>query len=413
MSTEQALRTQADVFRLPTPKSGEAVYFDAGKPKDRAHGLALRIREAGSRKFVFFYRLGGRLLKFTIGDASDDAKGWTLDKARARARELRVRVERGENPAIEKAAQRADAALLFASVMRDYLAARQPEMKPRSHGECTRHLAKQWKPLHRMALSAIDRATVAARLNAIARDSGAVTANRARSTLSAMFAWAIGEGLCELNPVIGTNKKDEGGSRQRVLSDAELVTIWNASPDNNFGTIVKLLMLTAQRRDEVGGLGWPEIDTQAQLVSLPAARTKNSRPHDVPLSSTAMSLIEALPRDEGRPLVFGNGKGGYAGWSRSKAALDAAAGLAEGWTLHDLRRTAATRMGDLGVLPHVVEAVLNHVSGHKAGVAGIYNRSTYAAEKRAALDLWASHLQVAIAKASGANVRELRKQSRA
>jgi integrase len=413
MSTEQALRTQADVFRLPVPKSGEAVYFDAGKPKDRAHGLALRIREAGSRKFVFFYRLGGRLLKFTIGDAADDAKGWTLDKARARARELRVRVERGENPAIEKAAQRADAALLFAAVMRDYLAARQPEMKPRSHAECSRHLQKQWHPLHRMAVSAIDRATVAARLNAIAKDSGAVTANRARSTLSAMFAWAIGEGLCELNPVIGTNKKDEGGSRERVLGDAELVTIWNAAPDNNFGTIVKLLMLTAQRRDEVGGLGWSEIDTQAQLVSLPAARTKNSRPHDVPLSSTAMSLIEALPRDEGRPLVFGNGKGGYAGWSRAKKDLDAAAGLAEGWTLHDLRRTAATRMGDLGVLPHVVEAILNHVSGHKAGVAGIYNRSTYAAEKRAALELWATHLQVAIAKASGANVRELRKQSRA
>jgi integrase len=106
--------------------------------------------------------------------------------------------------------------------------------------------------------------------------------------------------------------------------------------------------------------------------------------------------------------VFGNS----GGWSRSKGALDAAAaGLAEGWTLHDLRRTAATRMGDLGVLPHVIEAILNHVGGHKAGVAGIYNRSTYAAEKRAALDLWASHLQIAIAKAGGANVRELRKQS--
>jgi integrase len=403
------LRTQADVFRLPLPHSGEAVYFDEGKPKDRAAGLALRIRAAGSRKFVFFYRLGGRLLKFTIGDAS----GWTLDQARANARSLRVKVDRGENPATERATQRADAALLFSAVMRDYLDARRPEMKPRSHEECTRHLEKHWKPLHGVALSAIDRAAIAVHLKAIAKDSGAVTANRVRSTLSAMFAWAIGEGLCEANPVIGTNKRDEGGSRARVLTDAELAAVWNAAPDNEYGTIVKLLMLTAQRREEIGGLEWSEIDLPGKMISLPAARTKNKRPHDVPLSSAAITLIEALPRRAGRALVFGSGEGGYSGWSRSKEAIDAAAGLSEAWTLHDLRRTAATRMADLGVLPHVIEAVLNHVGGHKAGVAGIYNRSTYAAEKRAALDLWASHLQVAIAKASGANVRALRRRPRA
>ena len=108
--------------------------------------------------------------------------------------------------------------------------------------------------------------------------------------------------------------------------------------------------------------------------------------------------------------MFGSGEGGYAGWSRSKEALDESAKLSEAWTLHDLRRTAATRMADLGVQPHVIEAVLNHVSGHKAGVAGIYNRSTYAAEKRAAMELWASHLQVAIAQASRANVRQLRQR---
>ena len=95
--TKHLLHAQADVFRLPTPKAGEAVYFDEGRPRDRAPGLALRIRSAGSRKFVFFYRLGGRQLKYTIGDAS----GWTLDKARATARDLRVKVERGENPAVE------------------------------------------------------------------------------------------------------------------------------------------------------------------------------------------------------------------------------------------------------------------------------------------------------------------------
>ena len=194
------------------------------------------------------------------------------------------------------------------------------------------------------------------------------------------------------------------------MSDAELAAVWNATGDNDYGNIVKLLMLTAQRRDEIGGLEWSEIDQQAKVISLPASRTKNSRPHDIPLASAALALVVALPRRTGRALVFGSGEGGYSGWSRSKEALDESAKLSEAWTLHDLRRTAATRMADLGVQPHVIEAILNHVSGHKSGVAGIYNRSTYAVEKRAALELWATHLQVARAKASGANVSKLRQR---
>jgi integrase len=103
-------------------------------------------------------------------------------------------------------------------------------------------------------------------------------------------------------------------------------------------------------------------------------------------------VLDAVWEREGRALVFGSGQGGYSGWSTSKEALDESAKVTD-WTLHDLRRTAATRMADLGVAPHVIEAILNHISGHKAGVAGIYNRSSYAAEKRAALELWAGHLQ--------------------
>jgi integrase len=406
--TEQLLRAQADIFRLPIPKTGEAVYFDEGKPRDRAPGLALRIRAAGSRKFVFFYRLGGRQLKYTIGDAG----GWTLDKARVAARCLRVKVENGENPADERASRRADAALLFSAVARDYLEARKPVMKPRSHAECSRHLDKHWRPLHSMALASIDRAAVAARLRTIAKVNGAVAADRARSTLSAMFVWAIGEGLTEINPVNGTNKVSDNKPRERVLSDAELSVIWKAAPDSDYGRIVRLLVLTAQRREEIGSLSWSEVDREAALISLAGERTKNHRPHDVPLSSMALAVLDAVLEREGRGLVFGNGQGGYSGWSASKETLDDAAKLAEPWTLHDLRRTAATRMADLRVAPHVIEAILNHVSGHKAGVAGIYNRSTYAAEKRAALELWAAHLQTVIAQAGGTNVTKLRRATR-
>jgi integrase len=398
----EALRTQTDISRLPTPKRGEAVYFDEGK--DRAAGLALRVRAAGSRKFVFFYRLGGRLQKLTIGDAAS----WTLDKARAHARAHRVKVDKGDNPAHEKAKRRVQDARLFFAVKQDYLDARKPNMKPRSHGESARHLDKHWKPLHGMPVASVDRSTVATRLRTIVKDSGPVAADRARSTLSAMYAWAIGEGLCESNPVIGTNKASEDKPRERILSDAELAAIWKAAPEYDYGRIVRLLMLTAQRREEIGGLRWDEVDVAAKLISLPGERTKNGRPHDVPLSGAALTVLQSTPERVGRPLVFGGGKGGYSGWSRSKDSLDSIVELSD-WTLHDLRRTAATRMADLGVAPHVIEAILNHVSGHKAGVAGIYNRSTYAAEKRAALNLWANHVEVAVARAEGANVHRLRR----
>ena len=211
--------------------------------------------------------------------------------------------------------------------------------------------------------------------------------------------------------MVGTNKQAET-SRERVLTDAELAKIWMAAPATDYGRIVRLLMLTAQRRDEIGGLRWAELhslkDFARALIALPSERTKNSRAHDVPLSRSALSALEAQPGIMGRAAVFCGGDDGFSNWSKSKAALDAVAGVTS-WTLHDLRRTAATRMSDLGVAPHVVEAVLNHVSGHRAGVAGIYNRSAYAAEKRAALDLWANHVAVIVAQAEGGNVVRLAK----
>lgn len=408
------LQSQDDVFKLPGPAKGaaEIVYFDEGKRKDRAHGLALRIREGGSRKWVYFYRWGGKLRKFTIGDASNTT-GWTLARARAKATELRVMVNNQKDPIAEseRIENQASNTKTFKEAMTAYLAARKPHMKERTYEGSEHHLENHWKQFHKRVVHEIDADTVADRLKEIEDESGPVARNRARSTLSAMFAWAIGERFSKhlrVNPVDGTIKADEGKPRDKVLTDAELVKIWKAAPDNNYGRIVKLLMLTGQRRDEIGSLRWPEIKTADKLIALPAERTKNSRPHDVPLSDLAMDVLATTHKIIGRDLVFGEGEGGYSGWSRSKNSIDAVAKV-KGWRLHDLRRTAATRMADLGVQPHIIEAALNHVSGHKAGVAGIYNRSTYAAEKRAALDLWANHLRVIIAKSEGANVIELPK----
>ncbi|WP_311274802.1 tyrosine-type recombinase/integrase [Methylobacterium sp. WCS2018Hpa-22] len=248
-----------------------------------------------------------------------------------------------------------------------------------------------WKPLHRTPLHAIDRKQVAARLAEIARDAGPYAANRARAALSAHFAWLIGTGAADMNPVVGVPKPAPEERRARILTEDEIKAVLGACRDDDFGRIVRLLLLTGQRRDEVAGMAWAEIDLVGAVWKLPAERVKNGLPHDVPLSGAALGLLTKAPRLEGRTLVFGQGEGGFQGFSRAKAAHDKRSGVT-GWRLHDLRRTAATGMNEIGVLPHVVEAVLNHISGHRAGVAGIYNRAIYATEKRIALDMWAAHL---------------------
>jgi integrase len=207
----------------------------------------------------------------------------------------------------------------------------------------------------------------------------------------------------ETNPVAGSAKADEGAPRERVLTDPELREIWGALGSGQFGEIVRLLLLTGQRREEIGGLRWSEVDFDRRLIVLSPARTKNKRLHELPLAPEALRILKAQPRRKGRDLIFGiSGASGFSGWADCKARLDTAIlerrkGKAAGkalpsWRLHDLRRTAATGMAELGVLPHIIEAVLNHVSGHRAGVAGVYNRARYEGEMRAALDLWAEHV---------------------
>lgn len=394
--------TASNLSKLPLPSntSGDVQYADAECP-----GLYVRVRASGDRSFVLRWREGQFHRRIKVGKVGV----LSLDEARKKARKLLVGIDDGKDPIASKTKAKADASTLFLPLAREYLEARAKDMKPGSLDQCRRHLELYWKPLHRLAVTKIERATVAAELRAIGKARGAVAADRARSTLSAFYAWAIGEGYCDVNPVIGTNKQSKDEGRERVLTDAELVAIWNAAPVGDYGAIVKLLMLSAQRRDEIAGLQTAEIDAAARLIALPPERTKNSRAHDVPLSAPAWSILEAHPRRAGRAFVFGEGQGGFSGFSRAKDSLDAECKVTD-WTLHDLRRTAATRMADLGVQPHVIEAVLNHVSGHKAGVAGIYNRSTYAAEKRAALDLWASHVMTILAQAGGANVTRLRKR---
>ena len=181
-----------------------------------------------------------------------------------------------------------------------------------------------------------------------------------------------------------------------MLTQGELATIWRNLPQGRFGDIVRLLILTGQRRNEIGGLRLTEIDFDRGLIVLPPARTKNKRQHELPLSPQASAILRRATEHNGTYKlrtkandigVFGVNGFPSGGWSGSKVSLDRRIGLSQPWRLHDLRRTAATMMAELGVLPHIIEAILNHVSGHKSGVAGIYNRARYEGEMRGPLCL--------------------------
>jgi integrase len=270
------------------------------------------------------------------------------------------------------------------------------------------------KPLHDMRLDQIHRRDVASRLSIIAAESGAVTADRVRSNLSSLYAWAIGEGLVDTNPTVGVTKHAADiKPRDRVLDDNELVAIWNAVPKRfgqHYGSVIKLLMLTGCRADEIAWLKWSEVDLEGKVIHLPADRVKNGVAFDVPLSDLALDILNDMDRYPGRDLVFGIRGGGFQGWSKSKAELEArlpADMKMKAWRVHDIRRSVATGLGKLKVPPHEIEEVLNHRSGHRKGIAGIYQRYDYAAEKRAALDAWAQHISVILAQASGANVTKL------
>ena len=283
-----------------------------------------------------------------------------------------------------------------------FLERQRTRLKPRSYVETERHLKVHVKVLHGSPIEAVTRRAIAGRLAEIEKHNGPTARNRVRASLSAYFTWAAKEGYVDANPVAFTNKAEEK-ARERVLSDEELRAIWLAAGDDQFGTIVKLLMLTGARRSEIGGLTWGEVSPTLPLITLPPTRTKNGREHFVPLSEPALAILRTQPRramGDGTPreYIFGNIVGcGYQNWSRGKVDLDARIEASHGraleFRLHDFRRSVSTALHDrFGVSPHVVEEILGHVGGHKGGVAGTYNKAIYLEERRRALDLWGAHI---------------------
>jgi integrase len=386
-----------------TAQSADELKIEAGKTDvivfdDAVPGFGLRIRDTGSRSWVYQYKVAGKTRRLVIGQASAIKFG----RAKEIASEYHAKVRLGRDPASERWMQIQRISHTLGALVARYLDQRRSELRPGSYREIARHLKVHAAPLHRLPADAVDQRAVAERLSTIEKNSGAVTANRVRSSLSAMFTWGMKEGLVLANPTANTNKREER-PRDRVLTDAELRAIWLALGERQYGTIIKLLMLTGQRLNEIAGLRWTEIDFDRGVISLPGNRTKNGKPHELPMSAQVLALLAAQPEVSGRDLVFGKGRGPFSGFGRPKEALDEAIAQATGrplapWVVHDIRRSVATGMADIGIMPHVIEAVLNHVSGHKGGVAGIYNRASYAKEKAEALVRWDEHIRSIVEK---------------
>lgn len=369
-----------------TAKSATTLTLDGVKDRvwfdDDIPGLGIRLREGGSSTWIYRYRHGRQQRSITLGSTA--AVPFAL--ARKNAGELEARVRLGHDPVAEKRVARQEIENTFAAVARQFIEAKQKDWRAKTSSAIKRHLLDYATDLHGKSVTAITQRDVALLLNKIAAASGDITANRARTTLSALWAWAIRQGLPGTNIAANTEKRKEA-SRDRVLSESELQQIWNACGDDDFGRNIKLLILTGQREAEIGQLRWDEVHDDE--IILTPNRVKNKRAHTIPLSSPARELIG--PRINWRTHIFGRSDSGFKGHSNCKVRLDKQLGI-PAWRIHDIRRSVATGMAELGIQPHIIEAVLNHVSGHKAGVAGIYNRASYSKEKRQALDLWAEHV---------------------
>jgi integrase len=392
------------------------------RPDHLYPALRLIVQPTGSRSFAVRTRINGKTAKITL---KDDV-GLDLARARAATRDLLAKVAAGDDP---RAAKRRVKATTLGGVAELYLKATADQVRRKTRVERERHLQRDWEPLHARPIAEIRKGEVAARLLEIKEEHGAIAANRSRTTLHNLFEWAIDQDLLEANVVASTRRPlRKEPTRTRILTPEERRQIWAATEGGGaYRTIVRLLLLTGQRREEVGGMRWSEIDLDKAMWSLPGERTKNGLPHMVPLPRQVLEiLVEARRKAEEeaakaasrgqeykrRDLVFGEGEGPYSGWSRSKRRLDerilearrkvvvdqggnpAQVEAMPRWTLHDLRRSASTAMNDeLGIAPHVVEAVINHVSGEaKRGVAGTYNRAQYLKERALALQAWADHL---------------------
>ena len=390
--------TARSVENAKPPAFGRIEYWDAALP-----GFGLRVTDKGAKSWTVLYRAHGRLRRATLGSYPT----LPLAEARDRAREVLRDVEKGMDPAAAKAEKRRAGADLFQAVAAEFI---ERHAKPnnrtwqRQDRDLKREFASEWRG---RPISGIAKRDILEALDKIAARASPRRANRYLALLKKLFNWCAERGYLETSPAANIKPLAREVSRDRVLSDDELLQVWRGCEVAGwpFGDLIRLLILSAQRLGEVSSMQWRDVDLAKGVWTVPAAIAKNGVANEVPLSAAALAILTRLPLLGREGFVFpalNGSRNPVSGFSKAKARLDReiAAALARAgrpampaWRLHDLRRTAASRMAQFGVSPHVIEKVLNHTTGSLAGVAGVYNRFGYGPEKRHALETWAGHLE--------------------
>lgn len=400
----------------------QAAWFLWDDGKGAIAGFGLRVSPGGAKAYILQYRMTGAKAdrRYTIGRHGP----WTPDKARERAAELRRLVDTGVDPfeadeAAHKGRERERVATLERAFdvvadlwLKSYKSDRHGKTRRQSSVNIATTVVRHLKAkFGSRRIDELGRADIIAAIDAIAPEKVAMRSS-VFSYGRILWKWAFARELVDVIPFAALSAPAKPISRDVILTDAELPIIWRATRkvEYPFGPAFRLLLLTGQRRSEVFGMQWEELDKKAAKWTIPAERAKNNQAHVVPLTDMVVAEITAMLTQPGkkaptewpkRGIVFTtNNKTAASGISKAKLRLDAAADEIAGeggakvtsWRLHDLRRTVATGLQKLGVRLEVTEAVLNHISGSKAGIVGIYQRHDWADEKRAALDLWAGHV---------------------
>lgn len=370
-------------------------------PDSLCRGLYLAVQPSGKKGWQVRYRHGGVHRRMNLGAYP----GLSLADARKRGRDALAAAAEGRDPAEELKAARAPKAEDDRNKIKSLIG---QYHKRHLSGLKSGHVAR--RELDRFVVAAwgerdirsITRRDVIELLDGIADSGRVVTANRVRAYLTKFLNWAVERDILALSPAIGVKPVAKEVSRDRVLTDDEIRWFWQACEGDGFpwGPLGKVLLLTGQRLNEAARIKDAEI--HGDLWQLAGERTKNGRPHDVPLSDGVRRVLGAVERIAGRPGFFftTTGQTSVSGFFKARAhlaeAMERIAAEERGapvdiprWTFHDLRRTAATGMARLGIPVRVTEAVLNHVSGTGGGIVAVYQRHDYAAEKRQALEAWA------------------------
>ncbi len=372
-------------------------------------GFGVKVSAGGRRSYVYQFRLGGRkgtARRITIGEHSNP---WNATDARKKAEQFSLLVAQGVDPVAAAAdAKRLAVDLAFTAYSEKFVESCEGDGWRRL---VDRTLKKHVVPhLKKKPLPEIRKSDITDLLDRIPQKQAALKRNTF-AVLRRLFSWALGRGDIERSPFAGMETPPAVPARDRVLTDHELAIVWTAAADAGslFGPIVRLLITTGQRREEVTQMDWSEVNRTEALWRLPKERSKNNVGHVIPLNGLAIDILDRIARGakwpRSGPVFMTTGQGPFTAHARGKARLDKqAATLPDGqlapWRLHDLRRTMATNFQRLGVRFEVTEAALNHVGVSRVGVAAVYQRHDWLAEKTEAFAAWAKHLEAVFAAAS-------------